>query len=207
MLPLKSKNVALVLIDVQEGFNDPFWGKRNNPQAEQKITRLLDLFRKASLPVIHVQHLSTNENSPLRPGQPGVELMAPMAPLGTERIFQKRVNSAFIGTDLDKHLRSENIGILVMVGFTSDHCVSTSARMAANLGFSVVVVSDATVTFDRQGVHATYPADLVHDISLASLNGEFATVMTSNEVSLRFGPAMETLSDPTKTVMITNWDG
>lgn len=187
MPQLRSENTALVLVDVQQGFTDPHWGNRNNPTAEQKIKELLNLFRKASLPVIHVQHLSAEENSPLCPGQPGVELMAPMAPQGMERIFQKRVNSAFIGTDLEKHLRSEDIRSLVMVGFTSDHCVSTSARMAANLGFSVGIVSDATVAFDRQGVHSTYPANLVHDVSLASLNGEFATIMTTEEVVGHFG--------------------
>jgi nicotinamidase-related amidase len=182
MLPSGSENTALLLIDVQQGFKDSRWGKRNNPTAEQKIEELLNLFRKASLPVIHVQHLSTEATSPLRPGQPGVDFMAPLAPRVGERIFQKKVNSAFIGTNLENHLRSEGIQSLVMVGFTSDHCVSTSARMAANLGFNVFVVSDATVAFERSGVNSTYPPDIVHEVSLASLRGEFAVIATAAEI-------------------------
>ena len=185
MLPLKNNGIALILIDAQEGFNNTVWGARNNIDAEQKMMCLLDLFRKRSLPVVHVQHISTETTSPLRPGQPGVEFMAPLAPQVDEVVFQKRVNSAFIGTDLERHLRSKELQTLVMVGFTSDHCVSTSARMAANLGFNVIIVRDATVTFERQGVDSMYPADVVHDVSLASLKGEFATVMTAQEVSAR----------------------
>lgn len=173
---------ALLLIDVQIGFLDSIWGKRNNPQAEKNIRLLLKAFRGFALPIIHVHHLSREIHSPLRPGQIGAEPMEGCDPKLGERIFQKTVNSAFIGTNLEAHLREAGIGTLFMAGFTSDHCVSTSARTAANLGFQVTVITDATITFERRGLGSSYAADLVHEVHLASLKGEFAELRSTRQV-------------------------
>jgi nicotinamidase-related amidase len=169
--------VALLIIDVQQGLDHPRWGTRNNPQAESQIATLLAAWRCAQWPVIHVQHMSQVPDSPLRPELPGNALKPEVAPSPGEPLFQKAVNSAFIGTDLDSHLRRTGIRKLVVVGLTTDHCVSTTVRMAANLGFDVVVVADATATFERtgpDGVH--HSAEEMHQAELASLHGEFATV-------------------------------
>jgi nicotinamidase-related amidase len=105
--------------------------------------------------------------------------MAEAIPKPNELVIEKRVNSAFIGTDLERELRSRGLKELVLAGFTTDHCLSTSARMAANLGFDVTVLSDATATFDRPGADGrVYAAEDVHQISLASLRGEFARIAT-----------------------------
>jgi nicotinamidase-related amidase len=177
------QNAALVVIDVQDGFKDPVWGKRNNPGAEAAIARLLEGWRKSGRPVYHVRHLSTSPSSPLRPGQPGVELMAEAKPLPGETVISKNVNSAFIGTDLEARLRRAGHTSLVMAGYCTDHCVSTSARMAANLGFEVTLAEDACVTFDRKGFDGKiYPADEVHRVALASLLGEFCAVATSKDL-------------------------
>lgn len=173
-------NTALVLVDVQKGFHDPVWGKRNNPGAEGNIKLLLRFFRDASAPIVHVQHVSTDTKSPLRQNQVGVEFMDGIQPQFKEPVFQKSVNSAFIGTGLEKYLRNQKIQFLTMVGFTSDHCVSTSTRMAANLGFSVNVISDATVTFQRKLAGKIFSPDIVHEVSLASLSKEFATIRSIN---------------------------
>ena len=175
--------VALLSIDVQKGLDDPSWGVRNNPDAEAKIALLLSAWRKKGLPVIHIQHCSVEPNSPLRPELPGNEFKDEAKPLPGEKVFTKTVNSAFIGTKLEQYLRGNDIESLVVVGLTTDHCVSTSTRMAGNLGFNVTLVSDATATFDRKGEDGThYSADQIHKIHLASLNGEFCTVLTTNEV-------------------------
>lgn len=99
-------------------------------------------------------------------------------PLNRTPVIQKNVNSAFIGTDLEARLRQNGLKTLVFAGLTTDHCVSTTARMAGNLGFDAYVVSDATATFDRVGHDGKhYGAEEVHAISLASLHEEFATVV------------------------------
>lgn len=179
---------ALLLIDVQQGFDDPYWGTRNNPDAEQKMVQLLQVWRVQKLPVIHVQHLSTNPESPLNPKNgDGCAFRPETAPLADEVVFAKNVNSAFIGTELESYLRQQKIESLVIVGLTTDHCVSTTTRMAGNLGFTVQLVSDGTATFDREDVNgAKISADAIHQIHLASLHGEFCTVVTTNELLSRF---------------------
>jgi nicotinamidase-related amidase len=178
-----SSSVALLLVDVQQGLDDPRWGARNNPDAEQRIADLLAVWRATGRPVIHVQHLSLVPQSPLREDAPGHAFKVQARPIADEPVFQKHVNSAFIGTELEAHLRSNGIDALVIVGITTDHCVSTTARMAANLGFDVTVVEDATTTFERRGPDGTlYSADLMHRVELASLNGEFATVRSSQDI-------------------------
>lgn len=180
-----SANAALIIVDVQTGFKeqDYFGGNRNNPDAEAHIAALLDAWRSTGRPVFHVKHNSVSLNSPLRPGQAGNDIKPEVAPLPGEPLIEKNVNSAFIGTDLEQRLREAGISQVVIVGLTTNHCVSTTTRMAGNLGFDTVLVADATATFDRIGVDGTrYDAQLMHDTTLASLNGEFATVLNTSDV-------------------------
>lgn len=178
---------ALLVIDVQQGFTDPKWGARNNLHAEENVARLLAAWRGAARPVIHVQHMSVSPDSPLRPGQPGNAFKPEAAPLPGEPVFQKSVNSAFIGTRLDEHLREHGIDALVVVGLTTDHCVSTTTRMAANLGYQVTVVDDATATHERVGPDGSrFSAEQMHASALASLHREFATIV-STDALLRMG--------------------
>lgn len=178
-----TSRAALLVVDVQQGLDDPKWGARNNPGAERQIATLLAAWRHVNWPVIHVQHMSQRPSSPLRPNLPGNAFKPEAMPHDGEPIFQKTVNSAFIGTALDAHLRSEGIDSLVIVGLTTDHCVSTTVRMAGNLGFDVVVVEDATATFERTGPDGVrHTADEMHQVALASLHDEFAQVQSTRDV-------------------------
>jgi nicotinamidase-related amidase len=174
---------VLLIIDVQRGLDDPKYGHRNNPDAEANMARLLAAWRAAGRPVVHVQHLSVRPDSPLRPGLPGADLKPEVAPLPGEPHFTKSVNSAFIGTGLEAWLRAHDYGSLVVVGLTTDHCVSSTVRMAANLGFDVTLVSDATATFERMAPDGTHiPAETMHRANLASLDGEFCAVKTTRQL-------------------------
>lgn len=177
-MSLLPKHMALILIDVQSGFDHPKWGQRNNPQAEDNIAQILAAWRQRSCPIFHIQHLSQEPDSPLRPDGPGCQIKEIVKPIEREPVIQKQVNSAFIGTDLETRLRHQQCNRLVIVGLTTDHCVSTTVRMAGNLGFETYVISDATATFDRIGPDGHhYSAEDIHAISLASLHQEFATVI------------------------------
>ena len=174
---------ALLLVDVQQGLDDPRLGERNNPDAEQRVAELLVAWREAKRPVVHVQHMSVEPGSPLRPEAPGNAFKPQAMPREGEPVFRKTVNSAFIGTSLESHLRREGIEALVVAGLTTDHCVSSTVRMAADLGFDVVVAADATATFARIGPDgARYSAEQMHRTALASLHREFARVRATHEI-------------------------
>ena len=180
-----TKDAALLVIDVQKGFDDPKWGRRNNPQAEANISHLLNLWRKEKMLVVHVQHCSLDLDSPLHSDAVGHPFKSEAMPTDNEFIFQKNVNSAFIGTDLESYLKDKGVRELVVVGLTTDHCISTTTRMAGNLGFSVYLISDATATFDRQGPDGSpYLAEDIHRVHLASLHEEFCEVVTLDKIQI-----------------------
>jgi len=185
-----SRPAALVVIDVQYGLDAPRLGARNNPDAEKRIADLLAAWREAGRPVIHVQHMSTEPQSQLRPGLPGNAIKKEALPIAGEPLFQKNVNSAFIGTGLEEYLRSQGIQSLV-IGLTTNHCISTSARMAANLGFNVTVVADATAAHEQRSYDGTqYSADVLHNAELASLNEEFAAIRNSSDLLAQVGDSL-----------------
>ena len=180
MLP---DNATLIVIDVQKAFDNPRWGARNNPAAETNVGRLLAGWRASGRPVVHVQHRNATAGRLFSPGEPGFEVKPEAAPLAREPIIYKSVNSAFIGTDLEARLRTHGVEVVVLCGITTDHCVSTTTRMAGNLGFDAVVVSDATATFERVGPDGRHwSAEDMPDSALASLNAEFAEVKTTEGV-------------------------
>ncbi|KAJ6107764.1 hypothetical protein N7523_009087 [Penicillium sp. IBT 18751x] len=215
-----NRPTALLLIDNQSAFchseTVSHWGRsRSNPLYEVNIRALITAFRaarstsKLPLEIIHVFHSSVTPGSPLHPLHPtqGIRPLDFAVPAsdGSEPVFWKSVNSSFIGTKLEEHLREKGIRQLIIAGLTTDHCVSTTTRMAANLGVvdrfvgdgpvkihadgthekdvkvdkgRIVLLSDATATFEKGGIDA----ETVHKVSVASLDGEFADVLGTEEV-------------------------
>ncbi|MEQ9442624.1 MAG: cysteine hydrolase family protein [Cyclobacteriaceae bacterium] len=185
---LQSQNPALLLIDIQKGMDDAaYWGgNRNNPEAEANAAYLLEQWRARDLPVFHIQHSSQNPESRLHASQPGFAIKDEVRPLPDEPVILKNVNSAFIGTDLQERLKAQNIITVVLVGLTTNHCVSSTTRMAGNYGYNTLVVSDATATFDREGINGEhYDAETIHLTTLASLRDEFATIVTTEQLMAR----------------------
>lgn len=181
---------ALLLIDIQKGFEDlEYWGgRRNNPDAELKAGQLLTHWRQKGWPVFHAMHNSTNPNSPLVKGKVGNPIQDVVAPIDGEPVFEKNVNSAFIGTGLEELLRKQGIQRLVIAGMTTEHCISTSVRMAANLGYEVWLVADACACFDTIGPNGKlFPAQLIHEVELAALDGEFAKVVNLEHILKQMG--------------------
>ena len=190
----KSDRPALILIDIQKGFdNIEYWGgQRNNPQAETRASELLKIWREKELPIYHIKHCSSIPTSLLHDTNAGNEFMDLVQPISGEPVVKKNVNSAFIGTDLKAQLDVAKIRKLVIVGLTTDHCVSTSTRMAGNLGYETYLVADATATFNKKGFDGkNYSAELIHETALASLNEEFATVVTTESIKNIFGGSVK----------------
>jgi nicotinamidase-related amidase len=174
---------ALLIVDVQKGLAQPSLGQRNNPRAETQMASLLAAWREQQAPVIHIRHCSTEADSPLRPELPGNAFKEEVLPAAGEKVFEKTVNSAFIGTGLEKYLRGAGISRLVVVGLTTDHCVSATTRMASDLGFDVTLVSDATAAFERLGYDGNhYSAEDIHRVNLVSLDGEFCVIRSTADI-------------------------
>lgn len=180
-----NKNPALILVDVQKAFLEKDYPgiKRNNYDAEFICGKILTEWRKLKLPIIHVRHSSINKNSKLHKSKPGFEFNDYVKPLNNEIVLTKKVNSAFIGTKLEDMLINFKINTLVIVGMTTNHCLSSTVRMSGNLGFETYLVSDSTACFNTKGIDGKMiDCDLIYESSIASLNEEFATIISSIEL-------------------------
>jgi nicotinamidase-related amidase len=177
---------ALVIIDMQRGIHDPKLGPRNNPEAEANIAALLAAWRDAGEPVVHVRHISRTRGSVFWPGHVGAEFQAALAPHADEHVVEKNVPDAFIHTGLERWLHVRGIRDVVIVGVITNNSIEATARTAGNLGFRTVVVGDAAFTFDKRDHAGTLrTADEVHAMSLANLDGEYATIATTAELLSR----------------------
>lgn len=180
------ENSALIIIDVQEAFEDEKWGERNNPNAEKNISEILQVWRARGLEVIHVRHTSDNSNSVFHPSHRGFNIKEVVKPLESEVLMTKKVNSSFIGTNLENYLLENHIRTVVITGLTTPHCVSTTTRMSGNLGFDTYLISDATAAFGLTDQNGDYfDPETIHNVTLATLHDEFATVMTTEELLIR----------------------
>ena len=174
---------VLLVVDVQKGFDDPGWGQRNNPDAEDRMLELMKAWRQKEFPIIHVQHVSQDPNSKLHPSNPGFALKSGFEPMEDEYFIRKNVNSCFIGTQLDSYLKKNGYQTLIVIGLTSNHCISTTVRMAGNLGYGTYVCSDATAAYEAVSYDGLkLSAEDVHRHALSALHQEFAEVTTTKEV-------------------------
>ena len=185
MMSFKEQNAALILINFQKGFEEEeYWGgNRNNKDAEKKASIILNKWRTLNLPIFHIVHSSENPNSRVHESHPGFEIKDEVKPINGEPVIKKNVHSAFIGTDLKERLDKQGINKLVIIGMTTNYCVSSSTRMAGNFGFDTLLISDATAAFDMIGINGEkFSSETIHQTTLANLNNEFAQVIYTKKL-------------------------
>ncbi len=171
---------ALVVVDAQRAFDDPWWGRRNNPACDHNIAALDSEWARLGRPLVHVRHDSVIPDSPLHPAKPGNRLKDYLSD-EPDLLVTKQVNSAFHGhPDLHSWLQGESIAGIVVCGITTNHCCETTARVGGNLGYDVLFALDATHTFDRTGPDGMkLTADELAVATAVNLHGEFATVVAT----------------------------
>jgi nicotinamidase-related amidase len=176
-VPRLPSDTVLIVVDVQRAIDDPKWGARNNPDAEARIAALLEAWRGAGMPIVHVRHDSTEPSSSYRPGSAGHPFKPEAMPQAAESVVAKSVNSAFIGTDLDARLTRAGATTLTICGVLTHNSVEATVRHAGNLGYRVLVPADACAACEvRDLTGRLWPAEDVHQLSLAVMHGEYATV-------------------------------
>lgn len=189
MIPRFGGDTALLLIDVQRGVDElEHWGgptgRRNNPGAEAVMATLLEAFRRAGRTVAFTRHNSREARSPLKFTLPTGEQKPGFEIKPTEIVVEKDVNSGFVGTSLEVQLRRRGVARLVVVGFFTNMCVETTVRMAGNLGFDTYLVPDGCATTNRIGPDGVdHDPETVHQLSVASMHGEFCTAIAPSEAS------------------------
>lgn len=177
-------NPALLIIDIQ---NDYFPGGAmelvGSPQAGAQAARLLQVFRRKKLPVVHMQHVSTRPGATFfLPGTEGVEINECAAPSRDETVIQKHYPNSFRETPLLEHLRSREVTQLVIAGMMTQMCVDSTTRAAADLGFQCRLAQDACATRSLSFGGAAVAAEDVQTAFLAALNGLFARVLSAEEI-------------------------
>ncbi|MFF8841059.1 cysteine hydrolase family protein [Streptomyces sp. NPDC015130] len=193
-----NENAALVVVDVQKGFELDYWGRRNNPEAEGNIAALIDMWQETGRPVVFVRHDSVQEGSPLQPGTAGNEFKDFVEERrgkgsGPELLVTKSVNSAFYGEpDLDAWLKGVarggaadgRRGQIVIVGIQTNMCNETTARMGGNLGYEVLFPLDAMHTFDLEGPFGWVQTaeELTRATAVSLHGGRFARVVATLDV-------------------------
>jgi nicotinamidase-related amidase len=186
-MPVMETGPALIVVDVQRGFDDPSWGRRDNPGCERNIAALVSGWRERRWPVVFVRHDSVELGSPLQPGTPGNALRDEVLGDGEpDLLVSKSVNSSFHGSpSLKDWLDGRGIRTIYVCGITTNHCCETTARVGGNLGYDVRFVVDATHTFDRRHPDGEIvPAEQLARVTAANLHEEFATV-TDTAAALR----------------------
>jgi nicotinamidase-related amidase len=183
-----TSNTALVLIDPQQGVNDlrhfggPT-GRRNNPEAENKMQTLLTVWRARQQTVVFTQHDSRQRVSPLKASAASGAFMRGLEPRPGDLVIRKDVNSAFIGTKLELELRRRAITRLVVMGFYTNSSVESTVRMAGNMGFDTYLAHDCCATVNTVAPDGRdHDPRLMHDISVAAMHGEFCTALAATDV-------------------------
>lgn len=178
------KNAVLMVVDVQEALEASSDGKMNNPGAEGNLVRLIERWRRDDLPRFFVRYISPRPASPFHKDAPGSRFKASVKPRPGETVIEKHFESVFMKTDLEERLRKANLRTLIFTGFYSDQCIAASSKVANNLGFEVMAVSDATATIGCPGYknEKFYEAEDIHRMMMGNLQRDGITILESAEL-------------------------
>lgn len=171
---------VLVIVDAQREYLDgklPLSGMSDSLAAGAK---LLGRARGVGTPVVHVVHRGAGML--FNPQGVYFDVVAPLAPKAGESVVQKTLPNAFAGTNLQELLVKTGRKRLIVIGYMTHNCVSSTVRAALDLGYQTTVVAAATATRDLPDGHGgTLAAAAVQAASLAALADRTAKVVWNEE--------------------------
>lgn len=177
-------NPALVLVDIQQDyFPKGRMEVAGAVEASRAAKRLLGHFREKSLPVVHIQHISTRAGATFfLPGTEGINFHENVLPLPDETVIRKHFPNSFRDTGLQEHLETRGIRELVICGMMSHMCIDATVRAAFDKGYTCIVAHDACATRNMAFNSIDIPAAHVHGAYMAALGAVYAKVLRSEEI-------------------------
>jgi len=176
---------ALLVIDAQDSFKvGPRWAKRNNPAFEKNVSTLIEAYRAAHLPVVFFLH--TDSDLAFSKDSPSFKLMDFLKPRKDEPVMVKNTRNCFTSTTLQPYLIRKGVRRLSITGIQMEQCCETTARIAADLGYAVDFVTEATLTFpipnwDKPGEELG--VDAIRERTEYALRRRFARITTVNQLT------------------------
>jgi len=186
------RDAALLVIDVQDSFKaGPRWARRSNPAFESNVARLIAAFREAGRPVVFVMH--SDSDDAFSTTSPYYKLMEFLKPLPGEPLIHKTTRNCFTSTNLLPTLLHYGVRRVVITGIQTEQCCETTARVAADLGFDVDFVTEATLTFpipeNTDGTGRELSTSEIVDRTEFVLRRRFARIATVDDIERELSPA------------------
>jgi nicotinamidase-related amidase len=184
---------ALLVIDAQDSFKlGPRWDRRSNPAFEKNVTALVEAYRAARLPVIFFMH--TDKDDGFARDSPSFKLMDFLKPRAEEPVMIKNTRNCFTSTTLQPYLIEKGVRRLTITGIQTEQCCETTARIAADFGYAVDFVTEATMTFpipnwDKPGEELG--VDAVRERTEYALRRRFARITTVAQLEKELKPLQQ----------------
>ncbi len=181
----KKMNSALIIVDIQNDyFEKGTMTLVGADKASENAKLVLEQFRKDKLPIVHIQHIAAQPSATFfLPNTEGVKIHNNVQPLGDEKVVVKHYPNSFRETELLSYLKANNITDLTICGMMTHMCIDATTRAAYDLGFKCIVVGDACATKDLELNGHTVKAKDVQTAFLSALDGTYADVKTTNEIT------------------------
>ncbi|KAI0902900.1 Isochorismatase-like protein [Ustulina deusta] len=170
---------VLVIIDAQNEYATGLLRTENVESTRAANAALLEKYRAANAPVVHVVHKTPDGAPVFTPGTPLADEFDELKPKDSESVVVKQAPGSFTGTQLQEILEKTGRKKVVLTGYMAHVCVSTTARQAAEKGWDVIIPKDAVGDRHIPGVDA---AELVR-VALSEIADAFGTIVESKEIS------------------------
>lgn len=176
LTPAGMSEASLVLVDFQNEYRKGPIAVQGVDAAIAAAARLLDAARRLGTPVFHVAHKGRPGGLFDREAERG-QIAAELEPLADEAVVEKALPNAFAGTNLQELLDAAGRRDVIVAGFMTHMCVSSTARAALDLGYRVTVDASSCGTRDLpDGRGGALPAETVHKVALVELSDRFAII-------------------------------